>query len=464
MQDSRTGSKRFSRRDFLRRAGAAGLGAVAAPWFAGAQEGAARRPNILLIYVDDMGYGDVSCYNEDAWIKTPAIDKLAAGGVRFTQGYVTAPVCFPSRSGLMTGAYQQRWGLYGNRPMHMPPETQKLMPVALKAAGYTTGMAGKWNELCGDPKQFFDETHHVMGWISYYFDSRNKGDAYDNWGPVKPGDTYVTDDLTDAACDFIERRKDEPFFFYLAYNAPHTPMRAKAEHREKVAHLETEPQRVYAAMCLAVEEGVARVMKTLEDNGLAQDTMVVFVSDNGPAKGSSKLKGYREHWPEGLLGTVGPLSGSKGGLEEGGIRVPFIMSYPSKLKKGVVDDFVVSTLDLYPTFCALAGVKPPESNAVDGINLMPHLEGKTEGPRPGNLYWARGGGSIKDGRVRSGDWKLHVEHEKDYTKMKVAALYNLADDIGEQTDVAAVHPDVTARLLADYQEWLGRMGPPASKR
>lgn len=463
MHDNRTGSGHFSRRDFFRCAGAAGLGAFALPRFAGAQEGAARRPNILLIYVDDMGYGDLSCYNKDAWIKTPAIDKLAADGVRFTQGYVTAPVCFPSRSGLMTGAYQQRWGNYHNdQASVMPPDTQTLMPSALKAAGYTTGMAGKWNGVGGDPEQFFDETHHATKWGSNYFSVGRHSPL--NWGPEKPGDPYTTDLLTDAACDFITRRKDETFFFYLAYHAPHSPLRAKAEHREQVAHLETEPQRVYAAMCLAIEEGVARVMKTLEDNGLARDTMVVFVSDNGPARGSSRLRGYKKDWPEMRLGHTGPLSGGKKTLREGGIRMPFIMSYPARLKKGVADDFVVSTLDLYPTFCALAGVKPPEGNAVDGINLMPHLEGRMAGPRSGNLYWALGRGRINDGAVRGGDWKLHVEHERDYTKMDIEALYNLAEDIGEQTDVAAAHPDVTARLLADYQEWLGRMGPPAFKR
>jgi arylsulfatase A-like enzyme len=285
-----------------------------------------------------------------------------------------------------------------------------------------------------------------------------------NWGPANPDDQYTTDLLTDAACDFIKRRKDEPFFFYLAYHAPHSPFRAKKEDREKVAHLETEPQRVYAAMILAIDEGVAKVMKTLEDNGLARDTMVVFVSDNGPATGSSRLNGYREEWPEMVMGQTGPLSGHKKTLQEGGIRMPFIMSYPAGLKKGVVDDFVVTTLDLYPTFCALAGVKPPESNAVDGINLMPRLEGRMEGPRPGNLYWALGRGRIDEGRVRSGDWKLHVEHERDYTRMKVAALYNLAEDIGEKTDLAAAHPDMTARLLVDYKKWLGRMAPPAWKR
>ncbi len=463
MQDTLSGNGQFSRRAFLRWAGAAGLGAAALPWVAGAQERADRCPNILLIYVDDMAYGDVSCYNENAWIQTPAIDKLAATGVRFTQGYVTAPVCFPSRSGLMTGAYQQRWGCYHNDQAEvMPPETQIVMPAALRAAGYTTAMAGKWNNVSGDPEQFFDETHHATKWGSNYFKTGSKSPL--NWGPEKPGDPYTTDLLTDAACDFITRRKDETFFFYLAYHAPHSPFRAKTEHREKVAHLETEPQRVYAAMCLAIDEGIARVMKTLEDNNLAQDTMVVFVSDNGPATGTARLGGYKEEWPEMVMGQTGQLNGHKGTLMEGGIRMPFIMSYPARLKKGVVDDFVVSTLDLYPTFCSLAGVKPPENNAVDGMDLIPHLEGKTKGPRPGNLYWALGRGRIDEGRVRSGDWKLHVEHEKDYTKMKVAALYNLAKDLGEKTDVAAAHPDVVARLLADYQKWLGRMGPPAWKR
>ena len=313
MQANRTGKQHFSRRDFLRCAGAAGMGAVAAPRFAGAQEGAARRPNILLIYVDDMGYGDVSCYNEDAWIETPAIDKLAADGVRFTQGYVTAPVCFPSRAGLMTGAYQQRWGNYQNDQAEvMPPETQIVMPAALRAAGYTTGMTGKWNNVSGDPDQHFDETHHATKWGSNYFKTGRK--SLLNWGPENPTDQYTTDLLTDAACDFIERRKDETFFFYLAYHAPHSPFRAKQEHQERVAHLPTEPQRVYAAMCLAIDEGIARVMKTLEDNGLAEDTMVVFVSDNGPARGGPGLRGYREEWPEMIMGQTGPLSGHKGTL------------------------------------------------------------------------------------------------------------------------------------------------------
>jgi arylsulfatase A-like enzyme len=196
----------WTRRRFLHATGAAGLGAMASPWLAHAQVAAPARPNIVLIYVDDMGYGDVSCYNDQAWVRTPAIDKLAEDGVRFTQGYATAPVCFPSRVGLMTGAYQQRWGSYHNRPMITPPAEQKLIPTALKAAGYVTGMAGKWNGVKdADPSRFFDETHHVLGWTGQYWPvgPGEKRHELPAWGPDESGEEYETDTLTNHACDFI---------------------------------------------------------------------------------------------------------------------------------------------------------------------------------------------------------------------------------------------------------------------
>ena len=451
---------RCSRRGFLKLAGAAGLGAMATPWLAGLRGQEASRPNIVLIYVDDMGYGDLSCYNDDAWVKTPNLDKLAEGGVRFTQGYVTAPVCYPSRVGLMTGAYQERWGSYHNRPMIKPPEPQKLIPTAMKAAGYTTGMTGKWNGVKGQAEEFFDEAQHVLGWTGQYWpvESGQNRKELPNWGP---NEEYETDVLTDHACDFIAGHKDEPFFYYLAYNAPHTPLRAKKEHRDQVAHLHTEPERVYAAMVLAIDEGVGKVMQALEENGLTEDTVVVFVSDNGPARiGSPKGKAhYPNDWPSPQLGSTGPLRGRKKQLGEGGIRMPFIMRYPAAWEQGIADDFIVSTLDLYPTFCALAGVEPPEDTILDGINLVPHLEGKQQGQRKQNLYWAFGGRRPRCGVVRSGEWKLHVTHYKG-GNIKSRELFNLAEDIGETENLLKQKPTKAAALLEDYKKWFAKMGPP----
>jgi arylsulfatase A-like enzyme len=434
-----------------------------------AQEGSPEKPNIILIFVDDMGYADATCYNDDAYVKTPAIDELAGGGVRFTDGYVSHPKCFPSRVGLMTGAYQQRFGYYRNIPKGPAgvPEEQLLMPEALQKAGYTTGLVGKWNSVKVDAANIaesgmFDEVHYPMDFMANDFfgveyNRPPEDGSLTIWGPQEGEPEYLTDRQTDAAVQFIESHAGSPFFLYLAYNAPHSPMQAHEKYRDQVAHLPTEPERVYAAMLLSIDEGVARVTRTLREAGIAENTLVVFTSDNGPAVFQNKWRGYPEEWPEVQMGKTSPLTGNKGGLGEGGIRVPFIIHWPAGLEAGQVENRMVSTLDLYPTFLAMAGAEKAEGTILDGRNLLPYLADEKDGPIHEHLFWAKSRGQeVRQGAMRGGKWKVRLGRDEE-----VEALYNLEQDIDESDDVSAQNPEVATRLHEAYMQWLHMVGPPA---
>jgi hypothetical protein len=263
--------------------------------------------------------------------------------------------------------------------------------------------------------------------------------------------------MTDAAVEFIDENKDGPFFIYLSYNAPHTPLRALEKFQDDVAHIETEPERVYAAMLLSIDEGVGRVMAKLREHGLEEDTLVAFVSDNGPTVGKRKYRGYRDHWPEVRLGSSGPLKGGKFQLDEGGIRMPYILHYPTGLPAGVVEDRMVSTLDLYPTFCALAGYTPPETTVLEGKDLMPYLTGEDDGPVHEQLFWSDGSNrSLAFGAVRQGAWKLHLRHRDTVVPL---ALYNLTEDIDESDNLAEQNPEKVAELKAQYVRWMEANAP-----
>ena len=415
----------------------------------------AGRPNILLIYVDDLGYGDLGCYGGTD-IPTPNLDRLAAEGVRFSNGYVTSAVCGPSRAGLLTGAYQNRFGIGWNPDVkdHPLPETQVLLPKALGDAGYATAVIGKWN-LNADIRKSVQETHDIMFWAGDYWPN-DKGEYFgidgwaDSkvqgiWGPVREGDEYLTDRLSRKACDFIEHDREQPFFLYLAYNAPHSPLHGKKEHLPKLSHLPNEALQLYASMVMAIDEGIGRIGETLDKQGLAKDTLVIFISDNGPTK--SGFKNYKEEWPEQLIGSVGPLSGRKGTFYEGGIRVPFIMKWPGKLEAGTVSDAVISALDLYPTLCTLAGVHPPESNFVDGLDVSGSFASNLTRLPERSLFWSDG----EMGAVRKGAWKLRI------TPGQAAMLYNLETDVAEQQDLADEQPEVVDTLLASYRDWMSQM-------
>lgn len=452
-----------SRRDFLGLAGAGLLAALARGGLA-----AGRRPNLLLILADDLGYGDVGCYGGQ-WAPTPAIDSLARDGVRCTDGYVTAPVCAPSRCGLMAGAYNQRFGIQWNDDRNSYALGQhQLLPQVLKAAGYVTGQIGKWN-VAADVKQCFDETFAVLDWEADYFpDAQGHYYGVDSeterasskvqgvWGPQRPGDEYLTDRLGRHACEFIERHRAEPFFLYLAFNAVHSPWSARSADRERFAHL-NHPLGFYAAMIASLDENVGRVLAQLETSGLARDTLVVFVSDNGPARGSRYIKVWPDGWPEAVLvGSSGPLSGYKGQLSEGGIRVPYLLRWPGVLPAGEVYHQPVSTMDLYPSFCAAAGAAAPAETRLDGVDLLPLLRAQA-GPAHDRLFWKIATTGGESGAVRQGDWKLLISGAGPTLR-----LFNLAEDIAEQHDLAAEQPERAKELHQAWLAWNGALPPRAT--
>ena len=319
------------------------------------------KPNIVLIFADDFGYGDPSCYG-GTLVPTPAIDSLARDGVRCTDGYATAPVCAPSRCGLMAGAYNQRFGMQWNEDRRKYKlDEHQLLPQALRAAGYVTGHIGKWN-IPRDAKECFDEIHDLIDWEADYFpDANGHYHGVDSqtefasskrqgvWGPERSGDEYLTDRIGRHAVEFVEKHKrgGKPFFLYLAFNAVHTPLHAKQEHADRFGKLPI-ALNFYASMVASMDENIGRVLAALPEN-----TLVAFTSDNGPAK--MPVEKWPDGWPKGMLnGSAGPLNGHKAQFFDGGIREPFLLRWPGKLKPGSVYRQPVSTMDLYPTFCAAA--------------------------------------------------------------------------------------------------------------
>ena len=435
-------------------------------------ETSAPRPNIVLIYADDMAYGDMSANQAGAWVETPNLDALAASGVRFTNGYSAAPVCGPSRVALLTGAFPARYGAQWNpdtSKVSIPDE--RLLPAVLGAAGYVTAVVGKWN-LPNNPAKSVGHVADKMIWGGRYWPEADgryigvgsgsgaEGGDSGKWDTSKPGNLYLTDKLTDEAVAFLGRRDaSKPFFLYLAYNAPHSPLEAADRFRDRVAHLDSEPKRLYAAMLLALDEGVGRVRKELAARGLDKNTIVIFASDNGPAK--SDFKGYKPEWPAEILGARGQLSGMKGTFREGGIREPFVISWPGTIAPGQVRDEPVVTVDLYRTLISLAGGRAPASAVpVDGADLSPLLKGAaTLGER--DLFWAGrackpGKGCIDSGAVRRGPWKLLIENGG------TPRLFDLTRDPGESRDLAAANPDIYSAMRERYAAWRKSLPPNAA--
>lgn len=427
---------------------------------------AADRPNIVLIFADDLGYGDVGCYG-GRLVATPAIDSLARDGVRCTDSYVTSPVCAPSRCGIMTGAYNQRFGMQWNddRRKYAVGE-HKLLPQALKAAGYRTGHIGKWN-IPVDVKDCFDEVYDLIDWEADYFPNQDghyvgvdsptefaSSKVQGVWGPERPGEEYLTDRIGRHAVEFIEKHRREPFFLYLAFNAVHSPWHAKTADRRRFAEIKPEPLDYYAAMIASMDENIGRVLAALKASGLEENTLVAFTSDNGPAMGSPRIVVWPEHWPkEILVGSAGPLNGHKAQFFEGGIRVPYIVRWPAALKAGTVYGRAVSTMDLYPTFLAAAGAPVPGGTKLDGVNLLPHLLGRQQDAPHDILFWKNG----DQGAVRQGDWKLVVNPWQ--AKL---LLFNLADDIGEKHNLAGQRPELVERLHKAWLDWSATLPPRAN--
>jgi arylsulfatase A-like enzyme len=437
-----SGDSRTSRRAWLRAAGAL-AGAVGASLPSGLAQ-AGRKPNIIFIVADDYGYADAG-FQGLRDFETPHLDRLAASGVRFTNGYVTHPYCSPSRAAILTGRYQQRFG-HEHNPPYKPgddrigtPVDEVLLPQTLREAGYRTAAIGKWH--LGDAPRFlphhrgFDEFFGFSGGgFNYYGVAR--GDPAprlmrnDTTVPAS-AITYLTDDFTDDAVGFIHRNRQRPFFLYLAYNAVHAPDLAPQKYLDRASHIEYGQRSVYAAMTIALDDGIGRVIDSLEREGIREHTLVCFLSDNG---------GRRD------IADNFPLRGHKGLLFEGGVRVPFVMSFPGRLPTGVRFDHPVSSLDLFPTAAALAGASTAQSKPLDGIDLMPYLTGHNRSAPHETLYWREIAG--QGYAIRHGRYKL----------VKPAAfdrefLFDLENDPYERRDLAAVKPEVAAELRGLWARW-----------
>jgi arylsulfatase A-like enzyme len=418
------------------------------------------QPNFVIIFIDDMGYGDPSSYG-GTMIETPGMDRLAAEGVRATAGYVTSPVCGPSRHGLLSGAYQQRFGIeantdgFDNMPGIRIPRSHTTMPEAFRLAGYRTAHIGVWN-LTTDPRVWFDEVYSHITFGADYFpddtghypgvDRRSRWDrgARDyGFGPVNPGDEYLTDRLGREAVEFIEDNADQPFFLYFASNAVHSPFHAKAEHREAVAHIESEALQVYAAMLLSLDENVGHILDALDRMGIADNTVVFLASDNGPS--GPVQDGWPDHWEEDItMGSQGHFSGRKASFRDGGIRIPFLLRWPGKFPAGKVFDEPVTTLDIYPTFAAAASISIPEETTIDGVNLLPYLRDGQPGPVERKLFWS--GSDRASGAMRMGDWKLLFSAAN-----APPSLHHLINDPAEQVDLIAQYPEIWSEM---YTAWV----------
>jgi len=441
--------KNISRRDFLRSLAGGATVATLPRLVPGEDQPAERkRPNIIFILADDLGYGDLGCYGQKV-IQTPNIDRLAAEGVRFTDCYAGSTVCAPSRCCLMTGRHTGHAFVRGNQRVPLPPE-QVTVAELLKGAGYSTGIVGKWG--LGEPgttgvpnRQGFD---YWFGYLNqgrahnYYPDylwrNEEKYSLKGNEGNKK--EEYSHDLFTKEALDFVARHKDKPFFLYLAYTIPHANNELGRSTGNGMEVPSDEPysrerwpqqQRNHAAMITRMDRDIGRLMALLHKLGIDGDTIVFFSSDNGPHReGGAK--------PE-FFDSNGPLRGIKRDLYEGGIRVPMIVRWPGKITAGRVSHQVWAFWDFPPTAAEIAGVKAPTD--IDGLSMLPALLRRKQKDHP-FLYWEFHERGFTQA-VRMGDWKaVH------FRRQRRLELYNLKADIGEKHNVADEHPDVVAEIEA----------------
>ncbi|MBM3335925.1 sulfatase-like hydrolase/transferase, partial [Candidatus Sumerlaeota bacterium] len=413
-----------------------------------------KKPNIVVILADDMGYADVGAHGcKD--IPTPNIDRIAKGGVRFTDAYANGSFCTPTRSALMSGRYQQRLGNEDLDNVTGPlPSAIRTLPDRLRAAGYTTGMVGKWHlgrtQGFTPPDRGFDEFFGFLGGGHQYFIQPNGKGEY-NAPILRNRDAvderrYLTDALGEEAAAFIERQRaaTKPFFLYLAFNAVHTPLQATEKYLQRFANIEDQRRRTYAAMLSATDDAIGRVMTKLVQTGKINNTLVIFLSDNGGPTTRNAVNGSRNT----------PLRGSKCETFEGGIRVPMLAQWPGVIAAGATYRQPVISFDVSATALAAAGA---DATQIDGVDLLPFLTGLKSGAPHNALFWRSRTMSNNYG-ARQGDWKFVHSTEGDAVpgpKQTPARdmLFNLANDIGEQRDLAATHPGKLAELKKLYQAW-----------
>lgn len=456
-------------------------------------------PNIIIIYADDLGWNQLSCYGNTK-IATPNIDALAAQGVRFTQAYATAPICSPSRMGLLTGRYQQRFGGEFLVPESNPPVlnaalkekikqeqlarksmfddidtvaynkikkgiplSEKLIPQFMKEQGYATAAIGKWHAGEADGlqpwKRGFDYYYGTLTWgtiyasvkdpniltRAYYFHTMNSEDTARHGsieivrnGVVLNEKEYITDRFTEEALNFIDKNKSKPFFLYLPFTAVHDPFQAKKSEFDKITTSTDTTERIYLAILKSLDDAVGKIMEKLKEEGLDKNTLIFFGSDNGGASYTGQM-------------TNAPLRGGKQSDFEGGIRVPLIIKYPGHAKEGVVYDKPVSNLDIFATSVAAAHATLPDDRVYDGVNILPYVNDENNNPPHPVLFWRNGFSKA----MRKGDWKLYINERANAT-----LLYNIADDLEEQHDLSSANTTKLDELKADLAAWESQMSKP----
>lgn len=423
----------------------------------------AAKPNLVVIMTDDLGYADVG-FNGCEDIPTPHIDRIADEGVVFTNGYVAYPVCGPSRAGFMTGRYQQRFGFERN-PQYRTDDPNMGLPISedtiasvLKRVGYTSGIVGKWH-LGAHPtlhplSRGFDFFHgHLGGGHRYLpeeltitdsYKAKDEPSSYRTWilrnhEPVKPS-KYLTDDFSDAAVEFIEMNRESPFFLFLSYNAPHTPLQATEKYLSRFPDIADKKRKTYAAMVSSVDDGVGRVLGKLDELGLAENTLVFFLSDNGgPTTKNASLNT--------------PLRGGKSDVWEGGHRVPFALKWNGQVPAGEKYAEPVSSLDIMATIADLADAPISQQRPLDGVNLVPFLKKETMGKPHEVLYLRKW--DQKRYSIRKGKYKYVIPGGNGKPQ-----LFNLDKDIAEKNNILFSNKEVATELNKLLRRWESELMEP----
>ena len=402
-----------------------------------------EKPNIVIILTDDQGYADASFQLHPEEINTPNIDRIAANGIKMTNGYVNCSVCAPSRASLLTGQYSQRYGFYNADDSRVGlPVDETTIADLLQQEGYKTGMFGKWH--CGldvdkhhPINRGFDTFYGFLGHgghdyfnLDYDPEGKHRSKIWDDF-TVTAGETgYLTNILGDKAVEFIENSKDDPFFLYLPFNAVHAPLQALEEDIE-LFNTGNEERDIYLGMLYRLDKNIGKMLDKLQATDNYENTLIFFLSDNGGTDVADNM----------------PLKGNKHSFYEGGIRVPFVVSWPGQLTPGSNDTPVIG-MDIFQTICAVTGIDPPQDEGRDGKNMMPVLNGTSKDSLHEYLYWDRESG---DWAIRNGKWKLHKD------KHGKTMLIDLDNDISEEKNLKKKYPKIVKKLRKKYKAWRKEM-------
>lgn len=403
-----------------------------------------NRPNIIILLADDLGYADVG-YNGCKDIPTPSIDVLATNGVTFSNGYVTGAVCGPTRAGLMTGRYQQKFGSERNPgPRKKTQEVKVGVPLSetfistrLKEIGYKTACFGKWHlgGESGDKDLYplnrgFDEFFGFLEGAALYIDPKNKEKKYmRNNDELAIEEEYYTDAITRESVSFINRNKDNSFFLYVPYNAVHAPLQAPEKYLKLVDTIKNPKRRLLAAMNFAMDKSIGKILSTLKENGIEENTLIFFLSDNGGK-------------PTGNFSSNLPLRGEKNQFYEGGIHVPFVVQWKNNFPKNTIYDKPVSSLDIMPTIMRAVGLTIDKNWNIDGMDMTSVVRGENGDHLHTELFWKQG----KHFAARNKEWKIVKMGDE-------IELFNLIIDPYETTDLSEKNPEEKVKLLSAYIQW-----------